>query len=282
MRTTTILTLLYIVWNPLLHAADLTSREWKVDGVAREALVYAPATAKTEPTPVVFAFHGHGGTMKYAANKFRFHKLWPEAIAVYVQGLNTPGTIVDPQGKWPGWQKTFGDQGDRDLKFFDAVLATLKKDYKVDAKRIYVTGHSNGGGFTYLLWAARGDVFAAVTPCAAAAMIGNGALPDDLPAALARQAEVSRRSMKNLKPKPVLHMAGENDPLVKFAWQQRTIDEVRKINGCGEGKPWGEHCTIYPSKGGTPVVTYIHSGGHQLPDDVPPVIVKFFKQQAKP
>jgi polyhydroxybutyrate depolymerase len=282
MRTTTILTLLYIVWNPLLHAADLTSREWKVDGVAREALVYAPATAKTEPTPVVFAFHGHGGTMKYAANKFRFHKLWPEAIAVYVQGLNTPGTIVDPQGKWPGWQKTFGDQGDRDLKFFDAVLATLKKDYKVDAKRIYATGHSNGGGFTYLLWAARGDVLAAVAPCAAAAMIGNGAIPDDLPVALARQAEASRRSMKNLKPKPVLHMAGENDPLVKFAWQQRTIDEVRKINGCGEGKPWGEHCTIYPSKGGTPVVTYIHSGGHQLPDDVPPVIVKFFKQQAKP
>ena len=67
---------------------------------------------------------------------------------------------------------------------------------------------------------------------------------------------------QHMKPKPVLHMAGENDPLVTFAWQQRTIDEVRKINGCGEGKPWGEHCTMYPSKGGTPVVTYIHSGGH--------------------
>jgi hypothetical protein len=28
---------------------------------------------------------------------------------------------------------------------------------------------------------------------------------------------------------------------VRFVWQQRTIDEVRKINGCGEGKPGGEH-----------------------------------------
>ena len=73
-----------------------------------------------------------------------------------------------------------------------------------------------------------------------------------------------------------------NDQLVRFAWQERTIDEVRKLNGCGEGKPWGEHRTLYPSKGGTPVVTYIHSGGHQFPQDVPPVIVKFFKQQAKP
>jgi polyhydroxybutyrate depolymerase len=38
----------------------------------------------------------------------------------------------------------------------------------------------------------------------------------------------------------------------------------------------------YPSTNGTPVVTYIHSGGHLLPDDVPPVIVKFFKEQSKP
>jgi polyhydroxybutyrate depolymerase len=178
-----------------------------------------------------------------------------------MQGLNTPGTLTDTEGKRPGWQKTFGDQGDRDLKFFDAVLATLKQDYKVDTKRIYATGHSNGGGFTYLLWAARGDVFAATAPCAAAA---------------------KHEFKPHLKPKPVFHMAGENDPLVRFEWQERTIDEVRKINGCGEAKPWGEHCTLYPSKTGTPVVAYIHSGGHMLPDDVPPLIVKFFKQYAKP
>ena len=161
-RACAILALLLFAGNSVSAADNLTRMEWKVDGVAREALVYAPATAKTDPSPVVFAFHGHGGTMKYAANKFAYHKHWPEAIVVYMQGLNTPGALTDPEGKLPGWQKTFGDQGDRDLKFFDAVLATLKKDYKVDEKRIYATGHSNGGGFTYLLWAApwrrvRGD-----------------------------------------------------------------------------------------------------------------------------
>ncbi len=256
-----ILALLLFAAKSASAAGNLTRREWQVDGVAREAMVYAPATAKTDASPVVFAFHGHGGTMRQAATKFAYHKQWPEAIVVYMQGLKTPGVLTDPEGKKPGWQKTFEDQGDRDLKFFDAVLATLKIDYKVDENRIYATGHSNGGGFTYLLWAARGDVFAAVAPCAAA-------------------AKPEFRS--HIKPKPVLHMTGENDPLVKFAWQQRTIDEVRKINSCGEGQPWGEHCTMYPSKGGTPVVTYIHAGGHQLPDEVPPVIVKFFKQYAKP
>jgi polyhydroxybutyrate depolymerase len=280
MRTLAISALFVLAASPLAQAADLTHKEWKVDGVTREALLYAPAAARTKASPVIFAFHGHGGTMKNSANKCHFQKLWPEAIVVYMQGLPTPGALTDPQGKMPGWQKTVDDQGNRDLKFFDAVLATLKHDYKVDEKRIYATGHSNGGGFTYLLLAARGEVFAAVAPCAAAALVGFP--PDDLPAALAPMIEKARKSMKNLKPKPVLHMAGENDPLVRFTWQKRTIDGVRKLNGCGEGEPWGEHCTLYPSKTGTPVVTYIHSGGHQLPDEVLPVIVKFFKEQAKP
>jgi len=260
-RTAYTIVLLSSAWNAVFAADNPTRMEWKVDGVTREALVYAPTTAKTTPCPVVFAFHGHGGTMKQAATKFAFDRHWPEAIAVYMQGLNTPGAIIDREGKLPGWQKTFGDQNDRDLKFFDAVLATLKRDYKVDEKRIYATGHSNGGNFTYLLWAARGDVFAAIAPCAA---VGK---PEFTPHA---------------KPKPVLHMAGENDPLIPFAWQQQTIDAVRKINGCSEGKPWSKHCTLYPSKGGTPVVTYIHSGGHLLPDEALPVIVTFFKRFAKP
>src|SRR5271157_1423621 len=184
-RACAILALLILAGTSASAAADPARMEWKVDGVTREALVYAPATAKTDPSPVVFAFHGHGGTMNNAANEFAYHKHWPEAIVVYMQGLNTPGALTAPEGKKPGWQKTFGDQGDRDLKFFDAVLATLKQDYKVDEKRIYATGHSNGGLFTYFLWAARGDVFAAIAPCAAVA---------------------KPEFKQHIKAKPVLHM----------------------------------------------------------------------------
>jgi polyhydroxybutyrate depolymerase len=69
----------------------------------------------------------------------------------------------------------------------------------------------------------------------------------------------------NLKPKPVLHVAGEQDPLVRFEWQKRTMDAVREINGCGEGQPWDKRCTLYPSKTGTPLVTYVYPDGHQFP-----------------
>lgn len=241
-----------------LVAAEPVRMEWTIDGVKREADVFAPSKTTSELPPLVFGFHGHGGNMRNAARSFRMHELWPEAVVVYMQGLNTPGRLTDPEGKKPGWQSAVGDQGDRDLKFFDVVLASMKEKHKIDERRIYSTGHSNGGGFTYLLWAARGDVFAAVAPSAAAA----------------------GRSTKDLKPKPVMHIAGENDELVKFAWQQLAMTHLRRLNECGEGIPWHDqkHCTVYSSKSGHPVVTMIHPGTHKYPEEAPPLIVKFFKE----
>lgn len=268
--------------NAKISAGAPARMEWTVEGVTREALVYVPPTATTKPTPVVFSFHGHYGTMKHAASGKAYHRLWPEAIAVYMQGLNTPGRLVDPEGKKPGWQAFAGDQKDRDLKFFDAVLTTLKKNYRVDNKRIYCTGHSNGGGFTYLLWSERGDVFAAMAPSASAAM--SFGLPGKVPQKFAALAAKVAGDAKPLKPKPVMHIAGNKDSLVKFAWQKRTIDSLLKLNGSGEGQPWKNHeyCTIYPSKTGTPVITYIFPGGHSFPPDAQTLIVKFFKEQVKP
>jgi polyhydroxybutyrate depolymerase len=248
--------LLGCVTSFVASAADLQSWDFTVDKVARTALVYAPATAKTGSTPVVFVFHGHGGSARQASISFAMHEQWPEAIVIYPQGLDTPGQLTDPNGNRAGWQALVGDQGDRDLKFFDAILARVKKDYKVDAKRIYCTGHSNGGSFTYLLWLARADVFAAMAPSAAAAMYAP-----------------------ELKPKPALICGGENDPLVKPAWQKLTMTVVRRVDGCAlTGKSWEKECTLYPSEKGTPVVTFIYPGGHELNPKTPALVAKFFKE----
>ncbi|MEK6795198.1 MAG: esterase [Spirochaetota bacterium] len=257
----TILTVLAAALS-LCAVDDPVRREIIVDGVTREALVYTPVNAGTSDRPLVFVFHGHGGTMQHAANSFDYHRLWPEAIVVYPQGLNTPGKLTDPQGKKSGWQSGIGAMGDRDLKFFDAMYALLKEKYRIDKKRVYATGHSNGGGFTYLLWATRGDILAAVAPMAA--LLGS---------------EDERRL---LTPKPAFHCAGKKDPLVKYAWQEMMMQFVRDLNGCTEGKPGANDLiTIYPSAGDTPFITYIHNGGHEMPKDAIPFIVQFFKDNAK-
>lgn len=254
---------LYLLFSLLMlsvafaRAADgFQQLSFTVNGVVRTALIYVPASAKINPTPLVFVFHGHGGSAPQAEKSFHIEREWPEAIVVYMQGLKTVGQLTDPQGTRSGWQVAVGDYGDRDLKFFDAVLTRLKQDYNVDAKRIYATGHSNGGGFTYLLWLARGDVFAAVAPSSAVA-----------------------KFVMQLKPKPAMHIAGESDPLVKFAWQQKMMAAVRAVNGCAAtGEVWDKQCTVYPSKNGTPLVTFIHLGGHVFDPAAPALIVKFFKE----
>ncbi|MCI0637921.1 MAG: prolyl oligopeptidase family serine peptidase [Gemmataceae bacterium] len=244
----------------LLAAQAPFSRTWDIDGVKREALVYEPTKKSADKVPLVFDFHGHGGTAKHVARTHRLHEAWPEALVVYMQGLNTPGKLTDPEGKKSGWQSGPGDQKDRDLRFFDAVLASMKNEYPVDENRIYATGHSNGGAFTYLLWAKRGDRFAAFAPVAAAAGL----------------------YLLEAKPRPLFHAASEKDPLVTFAMQQRTLDRVKKLNGCDDrSEDWAKDCRRYPSKTGTPVVIYLHAEGHRYPEATPALIVRFFQEQVK-
>ncbi len=86
------------------------------------------------------------------------------------------------------------------------ALLSLKTDFKVDESRNYSSGHSNGGGFTYLLCAERGETFAAFAPSGSAAL----------------------KIRNRLKPKPVFHVAGENDPLVKYQWQKMMIETLKE------------------------------------------------------
>ena len=67
-----LLVTLWLATVSTARAADgLARREWTVDGLVREALVYVPSNARTNARPVVFAFHGHGGTMNHAAADLR-------------------------------------------------------------------------------------------------------------------------------------------------------------------------------------------------------------------
>ncbi len=229
-----------------------------VGGVARTALVYFPKSGEpSRPAPLVFCWHGHGGSSAQAARSFRIHEHWPEAAVAYPQGLPTPGRY-DPEGKRAGWQRNEGDQSGRDLAFFDALLARLKKERPIDTKRIYAMGHSNGGRFTFLLWAARGDVFAAFGPSGSPA-VGLAA---------------------SFKPKSAFVVAGEQDRLVSFAGMKAGIESIRRLLRCSEfGKPEKNgYLTREKGVGGTELAAYVHPGGHEFPADGGKLIAEFFKR----
>lgn len=233
---------------------------WTINGETRMAIAYLPPMAKSKPTAVIFAFHGHGGNMLNMYRTRGFDKLWPEAIFICPQGLATPGMLSDPQGKKSGWLMKDTSSLNRDLAFFDAMLKTLRTNYNIDNSKIYATGHSNGGGFTYLLWATRAKEFAAFAPTATAA----GKLSDQL------------------SPKPGLHLIGEADPLVKPIMQRLTYNTLLKVNGCANiGLKIDSNVTLYNGKNGNDIVIFSHAGGHEYPKKANPVIIDFFKKYSK-
>jgi len=238
-------------------------KTWTIDGVKRTALVRVPSGA-TGQLAVVFGWHGHGGRSTHSAGRWGYAEIDTTSILVFPQGLPTVSPLVDKEGRMPGWQTSVDSEGGRDMKFFDAMLADLKKEHVVDDRRIFSMGHSNGAAFSYLLWQARPDVLAAIGSVAGS-MRGDGKPTTSL---------------------PVIHVAGEKDPLVKFAWQKATFAAVRRINGCSEeGRPWAKEgvleATLYPSSKGAPLVTAIHAGGHEYAKGSTELIVRFFKENPK-
>lgn len=208
---------------------------------------------------MIFVFHGHGGTALNAERGFRIQDHWPEAVVVYAQGIATK-TRIDPEGKRPGWQLQSGDGEDRDLKFFDAMLASLKTEGWVDPARVYVTGHSNGGAFTYLLAAMRRDVLAAAAPSSAGTL-----------------------ELASVKPIPMMHVAGRKDKIVPFQGQERMMKFMRDVNKCAvESTDWAEGCKCYASSVDAPFVQLVHDGGHEFLRSAPVLMVKFFKEHSRP
>jgi polyhydroxybutyrate depolymerase len=139
-----------------------------------------------------------------------FQTDWPEALVIYMQGLPTPGLLGDIEGKHPGWQQTPGQLEDRDLKFFDTVLAAIKEKYPVDDRRIYATGFSNGGFFTF---------FVVVTASQSFCRFRDGACTI-LPA-----VHITEPRRVSLVAKVTCWRCSPT---------RKAIEELRKLNGCSE------------------------------------------------
>jgi len=259
----------------LLHGAALLGQRrgpdpalqrWQVDvdGHLRSAWIVDPLRAGGDerPRPVVFVFHGHGGRAEGIARGLAIHRHWPDAVTVYPQGLPTPG-LFDKEGRGTGWQHDRGDLADRDLRFFDAMLDALLREGRADPRRVYVTGHSNGGGFCYVLMAARGERLAAAAPSSASAAqhVGDVALPE----------------------LPLLHSGSPRDRVIKWRSQMVAIDRARSDRNCGGGEPLEAQPDVvrFPSPSG-PVCLFEHDEGHRIPRRQAGLTAAFFQQHARP
>ncbi len=133
-----------------------------------------PGYDPTRPTPVVFAFHGFGsneksmGTLTHLSEESDAQGF----LVVYVRGLTAAELGRDPEpgfGASGAWNSgvccgAARDVGVDDVGFVDSLLAELDTQVCLDTKRVYATGFSNGGFFSYRLACERSEQFAAIAP----------------------------------------------------------------------------------------------------------------------
>jgi len=136
-------------------------------GVEREYYLRMPENYEEygDPQPIIFALHGATGTyLDWFEGGFHGDGLQEvvgdQAIMVFPQALEGNGGIT----LW---------NSDIDLDYFADMLAELQDRLSIDPNRIFVTGHSAGGGFTHQLGCRLGDVIRAIAPSSGALVEKN-------------------------------------------------------------------------------------------------------------
>ncbi len=189
---------------PMLKPGDHT-RTLKVDGRNRSYLVHIPKKYDGKTlAPVVLALHGLAMNGPMMAFFCGLNKKADEAgfIAVYPSGTGTEFLL-----SWNAGGRTGKDHAD-DVAYIRVVLDDLGGVVKVDPKRVYATGMSNGGMMCYLLAAKLSDRIAAIAPVGGT-MVFEKANPK--------------------RPVPVINFHGTADTFVPFERPRQRLAEVHEI-----------------------------------------------------
>lgn len=200
--------------------------------------------------PVIFAFHGLGGSGSLVMNQYYFgieQQGGTPSIFVYPDGLET-----DQGGA--GWPNTDG----RDVVFFDHMLDTLKEGYCIDENRVFSTGHSYGGIMTYTLACERAEALRGVAPVAGSRWAQS-----------ACQGAVAAWGAH-----------GDPDEQVSYESGVEAMARILEVNGCDpdSAEPLVDEppCVSYACEPGSPVTWCQHDQGHDWPDFAAESIKAFF------
>jgi polyhydroxybutyrate depolymerase len=160
----------------------------KVDGVDREYFIHIPMNyTGSQEVPLVFMLHGTAGDGETFYNAYGWTELADKEgfLAVFPSSgkyrINDNGEIKTIT-KWntipdADWTFVPGEKPLDDIKFLRKIIDEMKSNYKVDAKRIYLNGFSNGGQMAAKCAIEMSDVLAAACSNASAFFLDTIYIP---------------------------------------------------------------------------------------------------------
>lgn len=142
----------------------------RADTFQTRDLILVDGRSTAEPAPLVIVLHGFTGTPGSMQRKTRFDTLARRDGAV----------VVYPSGVLRRWNDgAVQRDGPDDVAYLSALISTLVAQGRADPARVFIAGHSNGGGMALRMACARPDLIAGISvvsmnaartvPCAGAA-----------------------------------------------------------------------------------------------------------------
>jgi polyhydroxybutyrate depolymerase len=259
-------------WPVAAQDAGFGERTVAVDGIERSYTVHMPPRAAS-PAPVVLIFHGGGGRPQAIANKTGMNDLADQYgfIAVYPAGAERAS------GRGGTWNigGPSSPSSANDVAFVQALLGDLERNTPIDHARIYATGLSMGGIFSYRLACEMSNTFAAIAPVS---------------------ATMVEPSCHPRSPVAVLHIHGTDDNRIPLnggrgemtaanrSWPapQQGLSLWSRLDGCSAQPARGDDgCSTYGQCKATVEFCVIPGAGHGWPDGTSARIWEFFAAHPK-
>jgi len=172
---------------PNVQTGKMT-KELIVNGTTREYIIYVPENyTGTSSLPLLLSFHGLTSNMEFNFNYTNFDQLAEDENFI----------VVHPNGISNTWTVSAND--DTDINFIVACVNQLEEDYNIESNRIYSTGMSMGGFFSFSLACRLSDRIAAV-----ASVTGSMYQP-------------AINNCSPVKPMPILQIHGTEDGTVQYS-----------------------------------------------------------------
>jgi predicted esterase len=169
----------------------------KVDNTLQPYRIFVPAGYDgSKPFPLIIALHGMGGNENSYFDSYANGAFKAEAEA--------RGYIVAcPKGREPA--SMYLGAAEKDVM---DVIAEVRRDYRIDPDRVYMTGHSMGGFGSWSIAMNHPEVFAAIAP------VAGGGNPLTLP---------------KITHVPQLVVHGDNDKTVPVERSRVMVEAAKKI-----------------------------------------------------
>ena len=193
MKKIVFILLLSVVFN--LHSAAQTIN---VNGTQRKYIVYVPKNLG-QNRPLLISCHGMNQDANYQKGMLVIESVADTAkfVTVFPEGID----------------KSWDISGDRDINFMKALINEMVSKYQIDRNRVYLSGFSMGGMFTYHAMNKIPDLIAAFAPISGYPMGGTTANSD-------------------VRPIPIIHTHGTADDVVSFSGVQGALNAWIRHNGC--------------------------------------------------